>query len=257
MEKYLNYEYSDYLNRHINGLIQIGEKVESINIDFENTIHFGKGILRLYIEIEFFDFDNLTLEEKKIANNYFHNYSNLSGSKYFSFTYQPNGSGIDLNQVRFFMNAYYFSVQTLKNIKSITTRNECLFKYRNLNEDSFFILIDKFLSDTELKFYDRDFEIKYKDLYNRRFNFDCDWNQKFMDKSKLYNEYNFINTINVNEINISTALLESLYIFLINSETPFKFNFYNNLLIEKNILITQLEKTKNSELLYLLKKYCD
>jgi|GEM_PF-3825455 len=238
---YVNQEYGEYLNRHINGLIQIGEKVTSIFVDFKNVERFGKGLLRLYIKVQILDFDDLTADEKKITNKYFFNSSDLSGVKYFSFTYKPANSGIDLEKIRQFIYTYVFTVQTLKNIKQLKTNNSCTFNYQDLFEDSFFQLIEHFLDDTAAELYNRNFEEKYVGLYNRPFEFDKVSYNMICEKSKEYEGYKFGNVIREEKLlNIPVEISELLRIFLTKSDTPFKFSFRNRVMIEKKIFEEQL-----------------
>lgn len=199
------------------------------------------------------DFESLTKEEQIVANKYFYNSDQLSGSKYYSLTYKPNSSGIDLDEINQFSYCYSFAVQIIKNIIANHTDN-CSFSYKNLLDDPLFKIINRYLEDTKPEFYRRDFEKKYSKLYNRIFEFDKMWYSKLQIKSKDYTDFKFEEILHEDKLQIqSIEISQLLRLFLIESNTPFSFLFNNNIIIDKKSLKHELYVTKNESFKILLK----
>lgn len=253
MDNYnINYDFFNYLNRHINGLVKIGNAVNSVSFNFEDLEHFGKGVLRFYINVEINDFESLTKEEQITANKYFYNSEQVSGSKYYSLTYKPSNSGIDLDEINQFSYFYSFAIQIIKNIIANHTDN-CFFSYKNLLDDPLFKIINRYLEDTKPEFYRRDFEKKYSKLYNRIFEFDKMWYLKLQIKSKDYTDFKFEEILREDELQIkSIEINELLRLFLIQSNTPFKFLFNDNIIIDKSSLKHEINITHDESFKVLL-----
>lgn len=257
MNENLSSEFYEYLNRHIIGLIKIGTNVKSISLNFEDLEHFGKGILRFYIQIELNENDKLTEQERYDLKNYFYNSEQLSGVKYYSLTYKPNNCGIDLDEIQAFSYGYTFAKEMIENVVSNILNNNCCFNYKKLQDESLFQLVDYYLKETKPEFYNRDFEKNYSKIFNRIFKFDDRWQAELVRKSKEYSEFNFTNYLREEDLkNLPRNLNELLRELIIHSNIPFKISYNNFLLIDRNFLKVKLE-TIEEESYKVLLKYLD
>lgn len=254
MNENLSSELFQYINRHVNGLIKIGKTVKSVSLDFQVLEHFGKGILRFYIHIELNNYDEITNQEKIDIHKYFYNSAHLSGVEYYSLTYKRNNCGIDLDKIQAFSYGYTFAKEIIENIVYNILENSCSFSYKELLDAPLFQLMNYYLRDTQPEFHNRSFEKKYREIYNRSFEFDHSWQLKLLKKSKEHVNFNFITFLREKDlINIPNQVNQSLRFLLINSNIPFKFSYNNFLIIDRNLLKEEILKTKDDSFEVLLK----
>jgi hypothetical protein len=185
-DKYINEEFSTYLNRYLTGIAKLKDNIKSIYISYELTEAFSRHACRFYINIDFIDYQTLTLDEKLLANKYFHNMWNETGDKFVSFAYKHQRSyHIDIEEIKSFIYHYQFAQEIFDGfVKEIIPIN-CILKIESLNQQAFFNYIMSYLKysrwDVEEEF---SFEKDYKRIMKREFDFDCMYHNILLDAAQ-------------------------------------------------------------------------
>ncbi len=68
---YADHEFMDYLNRHLTGIFLFKNEIRKISLSYSLSEAFSNHACRFYIDIDFFNYENLTEEDKRKINSFF------------------------------------------------------------------------------------------------------------------------------------------------------------------------------------------
>lgn len=240
--KTLNYEFSNYLNRYLTGIIKLREKIKKIKIGYELADAFSNHSCRFIIDVIFFDFEALTQKEIQTTNTYFYNSNNRTGVKYVSFIYQHQKSNeVDFFEINSFINHYEFSRSLFEGFILKILPQQDILEIENLEEEPLFNYTKKILA--ELSYEYDDIKNPYRKKTGRRFNFDVSFHKVLKEASEHFSEIIKEKRISDKEIyENSDTSTEALRRYILNHKIPFNINQWSKTIDEINIDIISLKE---------------
>ncbi|GEM_PF-1589487 len=230
---YIDPEFISYLNRHFTGIVQLKDKIEKISIFFELAEAFSNQACRFYIDIELFDYENLSIEDKRNANKFFHNVLNETGSKFVSFIYKSQRDyHIDIDIVKSFIYHYQFAVNLFEGfIKNILPAN-CALEIASLETEPFFNYIAYFLRHTKYSKEEErySFEREYQEVTKRKFDFDCYYHKRLVNAAvkELTNKENVVTDEEL--YNAGGGDIAAIREFVVENKVPFSIRYYTDVI---------------------------
>lgn len=226
----VDHNFLEYLNRYCTGIIFLRTKLKSISMKYELAEAFSNHSCRFILDVDFLDFENLSNDEKILANKHFHNSQNSTGNGFVSFIYKSQRSyGVDIEKVQSFVLHYEFAKHILKGtIKNIIPQN-CLLEIKNLSEEPLFIYMDRFFSGKEYSLHDRLFEKKYAEEFKTSFDFDIFYHLRILTQASRFLGLTIENAISDKDLqqNYSRSI-EELRQFVLENNIPFTIQKHTN-----------------------------
>jgi hypothetical protein len=221
---YLNHQFTDYLNRYLTGITIFKEKLEEIFITYELANLYGNQTCRFSINVSFFDYEELTDEERKIAYRYFENSWNSTGSQFVSFSYKPQQSYyIDVEEIKSFILHYQFAQHLFEGFIKNLLPKKCELRIAQLDSEPFFNYIHTFIRYSKYSKEDnKTFENEYIKYTNRDFEFDYHWHNRLLEKAEKYTKASREGYISDKELfDVGACGIVDIRIYVYNECIPF------------------------------------
>jgi hypothetical protein len=245
---YINYEFSDYLNRYCKGIIALRDKLKKISVSYELADAFSNYTCRFYIDVDFLDYDSLSENEKQMSNKLFHNMWNSTGSKFVSFSYKPQRSyNVDIEEIRSFITHYLFAKHLFEGFIKDILPEHCLLEITSIEREPLFNYTDYFLSRVKYTLDERDFEKQYRTITNRGFEFDHKHHNMLVNAAEKFSKIEIENSVLDKELfDAGGCDIEDLRRFVLNEGITFNIDQHRDVITEIRIEINGLkEKMKH------------
>lgn len=239
---YINPEFISYLNRHCTGIMQLKDKIEKISVYYELAEAFSNRACRFYIDIDLFDYETLSDEDKRSANNYFYNSQNETGSKFVSFIYKSQRDyHMDAEVIKLFIYHYQFAQNIFDGFIKNVIPATCEIEIASLETEPFFNYISDFLRKSKYSQQNENsFKKEYLKVTKREFDFDCYYHSHLIDATvkELPNRENIVTDEDL--YNAGGGDISAIRRFVIENKVPFSIGYYtdviDNIQIDASVL---------------------
>ncbi|MDR2437854.1 MAG: hypothetical protein LBE12_00595 [Planctomycetaceae bacterium] len=247
--QFIDDSFIDYLNRYCTGIVLLKDKIQKISVSYYLSDAYSNYACRFYIKVEFSDYQNLTLEEKKIATEYLYEFLNETGSQFVSFIYRSSRErdiDIDIDVIEKFIYHYEFAVNIFDGFIRKILPQTCLLEIDDLKSIPFFIYMISFLgtfkySEIENSKESGFFSKKYVQINKRTFEFDCHLHPILKDAATQTLDIN--KTISDEELhNSGGGDMVALRQFVIDAKIPFLIPRYSLEIDKIQIDTSELKK---------------
>ncbi|MDR0338212.1 MAG: hypothetical protein LBI18_14110, partial [Planctomycetaceae bacterium] len=226
------------------------DKIEKIFVSYYLSDAYSNYACRFYIKVDFFDYQNLDLEEKRIVQQYLYNSSNETGSQFVSFIYQSNHDlDIDFKIVEDFIYHYEFARNLFDGFIRTILPQTCLLEIDDLESVPFFVYMIPFLrglkySEMEDLTKTKSFSKKYFQINQRAFEFDCHFHQILKEAATPI--LNDTKTISDEELyRAGCGAMTDLRRFVVEAKIPFSISSHsstiNSIQIDTSVLKTKIK----------------
>ncbi|MBC7845206.1 MAG: hypothetical protein H7Y10_01785 [Flavobacterium sp.] len=231
---YTDQDFFEYLNRHLTGFILLGQKLKSIIVKYELAEAYSNHSCRFIIDIEFLNFENLSIDEKKLAHKFFHNSQNSTGGGFISFIYKSQREyHIDIVKIQSFVQHYEFAKQTLNGVIKNVIPENCELEIKDLKMEPLFTYMDRFFGRRDYSLSDGEFTKKYEDKFKTSFDFDIIYHNRILNQALKYSDLIFENSISDKELEQNHfRSIEEIRRFVLDNDIPFIINKYRDTIEE-------------------------
>ncbi|MEC5145785.1 hypothetical protein [Chitinophaga sp. 212800010-3] len=245
---YIDLSFSDYLNRHIKGIILLKDTLKKIHVNYELSEAFSNYACRFLIDVDFHDINSLSEADRQVANECFHNMWNSTGSKFVSFSYKPQRMDwVDFDEINSFITHYTFAKELIGGAISGILPPTCSIEITSLEGDALFLYTDRFLKSLRSSRKEKDMETKYLELNDRSFDFDCIYHNILKETADKYSELALEETVTDKELKkINGCHIEDLRRFVLQANIPFNIEKYSDIIDLIKIDMTELKKVLQS-----------
>jgi hypothetical protein len=232
-DRFINSEFTSYLNRYFTGIIELKEKIEKISVFFELSEAFSNHACRFYIDITFINDEDLSEEDIRMANKFFYNSSNSTGSKFVSFIYQSQRSFVtDVEEVRSFIYHYQFAQNLFEGFIKSLLPEKCTLDIVLLETEPFFNYIqDFFIKSRYSKEEHRSFDREYLKTTGREFSFDCRFHDGLISASsdmKGIEEYAVVSDKELHDA--GGGGISDIRRYVVENKVPFSVRHYSHVI---------------------------
>jgi hypothetical protein len=245
-DKFINQEFTDYLNRYCTGIVLLKDAIKEISVSFYFSEAYSNHSCRFSIDVDFFDYEHLPKESKIIVNKYFYNAGNSTGSRFVSFIYKSQSAyDIDFNEIKSFINHYSFAQNLFDGFIRNVIPNKCSLEIATLESEPFFNYISHFLYHIGDVKPIKSFSKRYFEINKRNFKFDCYYHKVLKEASTQ--TLNTENTVTDKELyETDGGDIADLRKFIVEEKIPFSIRSYSDIIEEIRIDASILkEKMKN------------
>lgn len=207
---------------------------------------FSNYACRLYIDVDFYDFEAMPNSDKRNVHKFFYNYSNSTGQKFISFIYKSQrASDIDIEEIKSFIYHYEFSQNIFNGfIKNILSEN-CSLEVISLETEPFFNYFDRFLMESKYSKENDEYSFRkaYMNLTKSEFEFDCYYHDRLIQAStkELESKQNAISDKELSNENCCNNA--DIRRFIVENKVPFSIG-YSTTVIDNIIIDTLVLKEK-------------
>ncbi len=246
---YIDSEFTSYVNRHCNGIVQLKDKIEKISVYFGLAEAFSNHACRFYIDVDFIDYKSFSAEDKRNANQFFYNSQNATGSKFVSFIYKSQRDyHIDIEVVKSFIYHYQFAQHIFEGFIKNILPPDCVLKITPLEQEPFFNYISHFLRLSRYSNEDNKlpFKKEYLKVTNREFDFDRHYHKDLINAAvkELTSRENVVTDEELH--NAGGGNVSDIRRFVLENDIPFSVGYYTDVIDNIQIDISTLkEKTIN------------
>lgn len=144
---YINSEFSHYINRYCTGIVLLKEEIKKIVISFNLSNAFSNHSCRFSIDINLFDLEKLSKEDKYRVDQYFYNSNSETGSQFVSFIYKSQRDhDIDFKMLKAFIAIYSFAKNLFEGFIKNIINERCILEIEPLDKEPFFNYIEEYIS---------------------------------------------------------------------------------------------------------------
>lgn len=241
-----NSEFSQYLNRYCTGIVLLKEKIKKITVSFYLSEAYSNHSCRFFIDIDLFNLEKLSKEDKDKVNQYFYNSNNETGSQFVSFIYKSQRDhNIDIKMLEAFIANYSFAKNIFEGFIKNIISERCVLEIKSLDKEPFFNYIKEYIRHGNYNEKETSFSKRYFELNHRDFYFDC-YYHKFLVENATQEPIDCETITDKELFDASGGNIDDIRRFVVEKKIPYTFCDYLNVINEISIHIPKLkEKIQN------------